>query len=113
MEYSPGDFLDRHTILAIKKDKGLDTEKELEEMKYEYSLLINVIGVGDVYNELYRSNYIQYELEDKIRVEKDLKMVGQYALDIRERNDRRVELKNKINYICGYKFKELKLYNRV
>lgn len=112
MVYSPGDFLDKYSILSIKKKKGLDVNDELEFCKEEFVGLTKSSRVDNVYMELYESNLFQFELEDKIRVEKDLATVGQIALDIRKQNDYRVHLKNKINEICQYKFLEQKDYKR-
>lgn len=110
MIYSPGDFLDKYSIIVIKNGKNLNVHKEMLEMKPEFSNLIFNKEVETLYYVLLESNAKQYEMEDQIRVEPNLLIVGQIALDIRRQNDYRVELKNKINEVVGYKFKEIKDY---
>lgn len=112
MIYSPGDFLDKYSIIVIKNGKNLNVYKEMVEMKTEFINLIFNKEIEELYNILLESNAKQYDLEDKIRVEQNLLIVGQIALDIRKQNDYRVEIKNKINEIAGYKFKEIKDYKR-
>jgi hypothetical protein len=65
-----------------------------------------------IYKKLFESNLEQYDLEDLIRTEKDLAVVGNIALNIRSHNDARVLLKNKINEITQEAFKEVKDYKR-
>lgn len=115
MIYSPGDFLDKWSILNIKKEKGLEVEKEILANKPEFNSLFTSRKENDaldLYIKLLDSNRYQFDLEDKIRVEKDLSVVGQIALDIRKQNDYRVELKNKINEIFKYAYMEVKEYKR-
>ena len=57
-------------------------------------------------------NILQYNLEDLVRVEKKLKVVGEIALKIRDQNDHRVMLKNKINNLFVGTYQEVKLYKR-
>jgi hypothetical protein len=111
MEMLPGDLFDKCTILRIKHDKGLDVP--------EYPVVLAEVKkmTGDdkmldlLYEQLWSSNLIQYDWEDRIRVEKKMSEVGKIAILIREQNDNRVNLKNNINKIFKA-FQEVKLYKR-
>lgn len=111
MKYSAGDLFDKCSILRVKKEKGLNVP-ELEVFSKEVEEIIRDNPTLELfYFRLIESNARQFDLEDVIRVEKNLEKVGQTALLIREYNDNRVALKNKINNIVG-EFEEVKLYKR-
>jgi hypothetical protein len=115
-----GDVIDRYCILKVKKENGFDVDYELGEyLKYiqedveirqlsnqEFSELLKI------QDELFNCHMAQFALEDRIRVEKDLIDVGKIALEIREFNDFRVLLKNKINILLKEAVIEKKLYKR-
>ena len=107
---SPGELFDKLSILEIKKNKGLEVNKEHNELFIflkEYMPKISVI-----YDLLLSSNKSQWDLEDKIRTEENLEDVGRFAILIREFNDTRVGLKNKINYKLNLGYQERKDYKR-
>lgn len=112
MTYSPGDLYDKCSILQIKKEKGLEVpEFEFVWEEVDETLKNNEM-LKQLYEQLVKSNTTQFELEDLIRVEKKMNKVGEIALLIREFNDRRVALKNRINKELNYTFQEVKCYKR-
>jgi hypothetical protein len=107
---SPGELFDKLSILQIKRDKGLAVEEE-------YNTLHNFLfeffpSVSLLFDSLVLSNRTQWDLEDVIRSEKDMSVVGKTAVLIREYNDNRVNLKNKINRKLQMGFEEQKNYKR-
>jgi hypothetical protein len=105
---SPGELFDKLSILEIKKNKGLKVDYEYSELFIflkEYMPKISVI-----YDTLSSSNKSQWDLEDKIRTEVNLDDVGRFAILIREYNDNRVSLKNRINKVLDLGFEEKKEY---
>lgn len=112
-EYSPGDLLDKCSILEIKKNKGLNVLSEYSIIKDEVVKRYFILPeIEKLYKALVDSNLEQFDLEDLIRVEKNLERVGEIALKIREFNDRRVNYKNIINKLSGESFPEIKSYKR-
>ncbi len=89
MKQSIADIADKYTILRLKKVYGLDVEENLDE--YECELM------GVDFSELSQINRIMWHIEELISVEKDLRNVGNYCLDLRFLNLKRVEAKNKIS----------------
>ena len=113
MEYTPGELVDKCTILDIKIRKGLLVEGEFQAVYKEVQELFKKSSkIKTLYKKLFESNMEQYDLEDLVRVEKDLATVGKISLDIRKHNDNRVIMKNKINEILNQGLQEVKLYKR-
>lgn len=107
MEYFKGEIIDRFTILCLKIDKlpyctEITTEYELFK-KEKRQILTEKPEVEKIMDELYAVNKHIWELESDIRQGKEDKMtlseVGKRALEIRDWNNTRVELKNQINEI--------------
>lgn len=120
---SIGELLDKISILEIKCIKILDEnklvniKKELSELKQEYEKIkINDSVVNTLYKELYGINLMLWEIEDSIRVlEKNQKFEISFielARNVYKTNDRRFEVKNKINTILNSEFKEEKSYEK-
>ena len=120
---SIGELLDKISILEIKCIKILD-EKKLDNIKKELSVLkqeyekikINDFAINTLYEELYGINLMLWEVEDSIRVlEKNQKFEKAFielARTVYKTNDRRFEVKNKINNILNSEFKEEKSYEK-
>ena len=120
---SIGELLDKISILEIKCIKILDEnklvniKKELSELKQEYEKIkINDSVINSLYKELYGINLMLWEVEDSIRVlEKNQKFENTFielARTVYKTNDRRFEVKNKINSILNSEFKEEKSYEK-
>lgn len=120
---SIGELLDKISILEIKCIKILDEnklvniKKELSELKQEYEKIkINDSEINSLYKELYGINLMLWEVEDSIRVlEKNQKFENTFielARTVYKTNDRRFEVKNKINSILNSEFKEEKSYEK-
>ena len=120
---SIGELLDKISILEIKCIKILDEnklvniKKELSVLKQEYEKIkINDSVINSLYKELYGINLMLWEVEDSIRVlEKNQKFENSFielARNVYKTNDRRFEVKNKINSILNSEFKEEKSYEK-
>jgi len=116
IEVSNGEIVDKLTILEIKKEKCLDNSK-LENIQKELSYLNEVVDElnvpNDVIDELRSVNQKLWNIEDEIR-ECEFKWKFdddfiQLARSVYYTNDKRFEIKNKINSITNSNFKEEKI----
>jgi hypothetical protein len=110
----PGELFDRMTILMLKALylRKKVPEHELDEAAHLQSIFMDKLTTENdrtlamnLFNELYRTNEVQWELEDKVRSEKS----WEAAVAARDNNTRRVNIKNRINKLFGYS-EELKSY---
>ena len=120
---SVGEFLDKISILKIKSLKIKDEEK-LKNVKFELEHLNKILNekLSDYDHlekrseELYQINMTLWDIEDKIRdFEKKKEFNSDFILLARSvyiTNDKRFEIKNKINKECGSNFKEEKSYEQ-
>lgn len=120
---SIGELLDKISILEIKcikitdENKLVNIKKELSVLKQEYEKIkINDSVINTLYKELFDINLMLWEVEDSIRVlEKNQKFENTFielARTVYKTNDRRFEVKNKINNILNSEFKEEKSYEK-
>lgn len=122
---SIGELIDKITILEIKTQFIKDTEKldvifkELEMLNIEYIKLITDIEkkskkIGQMKDELFNVNMKLWEIEDEIRVLEDKKEFSEHfvklARSVYMYNDKRSEVKNKINLLTESKLSEVKQY---
>ena len=116
MKMNIGEVVDRLSILFHKVDKIGD---ECYEEFYAYAKEVllncetdNAKDVIDALRELYKINGLIWALESDIRKGKEgqlgLEEVGRRALEIRNYNQKRVEIKNKIAGELGH-FKDVKI----
>lgn len=122
---SPGELIDRITILEIKteliNDKNkilslsyelVNFDKELKKIFQKYPESANKLKAYK--NRLHNVNLKLWNVEDKIRkseAEKDFnKGFVASARNIYRLNDRRSEIKNNINRLLGSKIREVKQY---
>jgi len=112
MNMSIGEIVDRYSICKLKTERlGLDNSKELE------LLLTEIQKYGDEissYTErLYTVNGNIWNLEADIRQGKieelGFEEIGRRAVQIRDFNNERVEIKNEINSTFGQGFIEVKM----
>ena len=121
-EISPGELLDKITILEIKIEKVKD-KNSLEEIKKEYKILkeiqtssIEMTGkIKDLFQSVKNVNFKLWDIEDKLRIyekNKDFdKNFIELARSVYFANDERAELKSKINKILKSNIREIKQYD--
>ena len=120
-EISAGELLDKMTILEIKLDKIRD-KKNLLEISKEYESLketkkSNIKLTKDLENliiQLKEINLKLWDIEDKTRICEKKKDFGQTFIDLSRsvylNNDKRANIKSKINKMLGSNIKEVKQY---
>jgi hypothetical protein len=118
---SPGEFLDKLTILEIKIERIADPGK-LENVRTERDLLaatwaaspLAAADVAHLVAELKRVNEALWEIEDQIRVKEsagafDAEFI-EFARSVYHKNDRRAEIKRAINLALSSDLIEEKSY---
>lgn len=118
---SPGELIDKITILEIKrsrikeKTKLIAIKEELlilRALATKYSLHTGQFKI--LTKKLYNVNLKLWVTEDKIRKLEALKKFGgdfiKLARAVYITNDKRSEIKNKINLLAGSSLKEIKQY---
>ena len=120
-EISPGELLDKISILEIKLEKVKDKDRQ-KRIKIEYDILKKVqnssIEMSDKIKDLYRSvsnvNIKLWDIEDKIRICEQNKDFGKNFIELARgvyfNNDKRAKLKNEINEILKSNIREIKQY---
>ena len=120
---SVGELLDKISILEIKSEKVKDNNK-LVNINLELTILRNVAdqSLGDYENlerrisELKLINSELWDIEDKIRIEEKNKNFDDdfifLARSVYITNDKRFDVKNKINNEFGSIIKEEKSYQK-
>ena len=121
-EISPGELLDKISILEIKIERVKD-KNSLEEIKKEYKILkeiqtssIEITGkIKDLFQSVKNVNVKLWNTEDKLRIcekNKDFdKNFIELARSVYFANDERAELKSKINKILKSNIIEIKQYD--
>ena len=120
-EISPGELLDKISILEIKLEKIKDKNSQ-EKIKIEYKILKKIqnssIEMSDKIKDLYRSvsdvNIKLWDIEDKLRICEQNKDFGKNFIELARgvyfNNDKRAKLKNEINEILKSNIREIKQY---
>ncbi len=122
IEASIGELLDKLTILAIKKERIAD-EQKLVHIDKEFSALSEKAGqfleskeVAEIFEELKKVNSDLWTIEDDLREMESRKDFGpefvEKARSVYFTNDRRFELKNRINLATGSSIREQKGYKK-
>ena len=118
---SPGELLDKLTILEIKLDR-IDDEAKLANVRREHELLSRVWRESDfeaeevlrLRDQLREVNEALWEIEDAIRDEERERRFGErfveLARSVYQRNDHRAALKKRINEALGSEIVEEKSY---
>ena len=120
-EISPGELLDKISILEIKLEKVKDKDRQ-KKIKNEYDILKKVqnssIEMSDKIKDLYRSvsnvNIKLWDIEDKIRICEQNKDFGKNFIELARgvyfNNDKRAKFKNEINEILKSNIREVKQF---
>lgn len=113
---SVGELIDKISILEIKS-LFTDSEyvhKELEELKLIKSTLTQYTIEYEV--ELKKVNEKLWRIEDKLREKEKLKQFDREFIELARSvyitNDKRAEIKRKINEETGSVYKELKIFTQ-
>ena len=126
IEISFGEFLDRMSILKIKKER-IKNKHKLKYVKKEYNALnkgfrecMQVCDpvlrkqIKKLYKELYEINNKLWDIEDAIRVKEKKEEFDHAFVNIARKvyihNDERFRIKNAINELLNSPFKEIKDY---
>jgi len=120
-EISPGELLDKISILEIKIEK-ITNKKNLEEVKKEYKILKKTQDssidftdkIKHLFNAIKKINIILWNIEDKIRICEKNNDFGEkfisLARNVYINNDKRASIKSEINILLGSNTKEIKQY---
>lgn len=118
---SPGELVDKITILEIKAERITDEEK-LKNVKTELELLVQVWETASVDAEavlplketLKGINQALWDIEDQIRVKESKQEFDQEFIDLARavyvQNDQRAAAKKQINAMLGSSIVEEKSY---
>lgn len=126
IEVSFGEFLDKISILKIKKER-IKNKHKLKYVKKEYNALnkgfrecMQVCDpvlrkqIKKLYKELYEINNKLWDIEDAIRVKEKKQEFDHAFVNIARKvyinNDERFRIKNAINELLNSPFKEIKDY---
>ena len=113
-----GELIDKITILEIKRKK-ISNKNDLDSINKEYSVLKKILKknikvseqLKNQWNLLKQTNLKIWEMEDQKRLtQKHLEKLSQLAKNVYKFNDRRAEIKQKINKITGSSLREIKKY---
>jgi hypothetical protein len=122
VEVSPGEIIDKITILEIKSER-MENELKLINVRHELDILsstrdTNIIGsrrLSELTANLKSVNEMLWKIEDDIRNCEAAKDFSQIFIDLARAvyvtNDKRAELKRKINSLLGSNIIEEKSYN--
>ena len=120
-EISPGELLDKLSILEIKLEK-IKNEESKAEIDKEYKMLkmtlkdnINLAeDIAHLSKEIKTVNLTLWNIEDELRKCEKNKDFGKTFVELARavyfNNDKRAKIKSKINSILGSNIKEVKHY---
>lgn len=119
IEVPIADVVDKYTILCIKEKRISDIpklENVVRELQYIKQILNDALPLLSTYIEqLQEVNEKLWNIEDKLRIkESNLEFDKEFielARGVYFTNDKRAEIKLKINYSFGSKFVEEKQYS--
>lgn len=122
VEVSNGELLDKFSILKIKIEKISEEEKllniknEIQELSVICNQLIVVSEIKELFEDLIRVNTKLWEIEDSIRNKEKLKEFDESFIQLARlvyiNNDKRFEIKSRINKLTQSKLIEEKSYER-
>ncbi len=120
IKVSIGELLDKLSILEIKKTK-IEDDVKLTHIFYEYNVILplclnflNEKEIKDYYDELININLSLWEVEDLIRIKENKNEFDSEFINLARKvyktNDKRYDIKNKINKKTESKIQEQKSY---
>tara|TARA_B100000686_G_C16173174_1_gene657305 strand:- start:200 stop:586 length:387 start_codon:yes stop_codon:yes gene_type:complete len=118
IESAVGELIDKITILEIKRKK-ISNKNSLSAINKEYSVLKKTLKKNVKINKqlkklwkvLEQINSKIWEMEDKKRqTQRHLEELSKLAKDVYKFNDRRADIKSKINKITKSNLREVKSY---
>jgi hypothetical protein len=120
IEVSNGEIADKLTIVEIKLERIKDAPK-LANLRKEYEILNDAVALiidkkNQLYLDLYNINNQLWDIEDHIRDLERMKDFGddfiQTARSVYFINDKRSDIKRKINELTGSNLTEEKSYEQ-
>ena len=120
---SPGEVIDKITILQIKYEK-INNKNKLKNIKNELSLLLPLINkkkyetleIQNLMKNLKKVNDTLWNIEDNIREKENFKEFDdefiELARSVYKTNDKRAEIKKKINLLTKSDIIEEKSYKK-
>jgi hypothetical protein len=118
---SYGELIDKLSILEVKKNKLIDSEKlkfvelEYNELKIICEIFLENIKINDFYKNLVEVNTNIWDIEETLRIlESENKFDSSFILSARgayKNNDLRFHYKNEINKILNSKIREQKSHS--
>ena len=118
IESAVGELIDKITILEIKRKK-ISNKNSLSAINKEYSVLKKTLKknvninkqLKKLWKVLEQINSKIWEMEDKKRqTQRHLEELSKLAKDVYKFNDRRADIKSKINKITKSNLREVKSY---
>ena len=121
VDVSPGELIDKITILMIKSER-IDDPGQLANVRFELDVLTSTkegsitssAKLKDLTAKLKEVNEVLWEIEDDIRNCEATRDFGdkfvELARSVYMRNDERAQLKRKINVLLGSEMLEEKSY---
>ena len=120
-EISAGELIDKISILEIKLEK-IKNKASQDEINKEYNILKEVQNssiemtekLKTLLKEIKEVNLNLWNIEDKLRICEKNKDFGQTFIELARgvylNNDKRSQIKSKINEVSGSNIKEIKQY---
>ena len=120
---SPGEVIDKITILQIKYEK-INNKNKLKNIKNELNLLLPLINkkkyetleIQNLMKNLKKVNHALWNIEDNIREKEKFKEFDdefiELARSVYKTNDKRAEIKKKINLLTKSDIIEEKSYKK-
>ena len=120
---SPGEVIDKITILQIKYEK-INNKNKLKNIKNELNLLLPLINkkkyetleIQNLMKNLKKVNHALWNIEDNIREKENFKEFDnefiELARSVYKTNDKRAEIKKKINLLTKSDIIEEKSYKK-
>ena len=120
-EISPGELLDKISILEIKLEKVKDKNSK-KEIKKEYKILkgIQICStkmtgkIKDLFQSVKNVNIELWDIEDRLRIHEKNKDFSKNFIELARgvyfKNDERAKIKSEINEILKSNIREIKQY---
>ncbi len=121
-EISIGELLDKISILEIK-NKNINDKFKLNHIKKEYKILLQIKNriklkkiINTYYKQLKRINITLWNIENEIRKHEELKKFNKKFISLARKvyftNDKRSQIKLKINKVMNSNIIEMKSYSK-